>query len=112
MKGFGDVIKSERFILFGIVDSESDLAVAINTFLTMVKLVIWRDRNIVKYQKKTITKQKIINSVKNEVTFLFDHAYQTTGKVLFTEIAEAVRGEILCLLFYTSITMCHIILFI
>ena len=38
MKGIGDVIKSERFILFGIVDSESDLTVAINTFLESGKM--------------------------------------------------------------------------
>ena len=92
MKGIGDVIKSERFILFGIVDSESDLTVAINTFLESGKMGYLEGQKYCKISEKDLQNKKINNSVKIGVFALFDRAYQKTGKVLFTEMADAVRG--------------------
>jgi hypothetical protein len=41
--------------------------------------MIWKERNVAKYQKKKITKLKIINLIKNEISFIFSLAKSKTG---------------------------------
>ena len=50
----------------------------VNTILTTTKWIIWKERNVAKYQKKKITKLKIINLIKNEISFIFSLAESKT----------------------------------
>jgi hypothetical protein len=56
--------------------------------------MIWKERNVAKYQKKNITKLKMINLIKSEISFIFTlakskkdkqrstkHTYQTKDRV-------------------------------
>ena len=58
--------KSEKNICLGIFDKD------LNTILLSTKYFIWKERNVVKYQKKamTMSKIRIINLLKNELSFL------------------------------------------
>ena len=42
----------------------------VNTILLSTKYFIWKERNVVKYQKKAMSKIRIINLLKNELSFL------------------------------------------
>jgi hypothetical protein len=35
------------------------------------KWIIWKEENVAKYQKKKITKSKIINLIKSEISLIF-----------------------------------------
>jgi hypothetical protein len=39
--------------------------------LTTTKWIIWKEENVAKYQKKKITKSKIINLIKSEISFIY-----------------------------------------
>jgi hypothetical protein len=46
------------------------IAKFVNTILLFTKYFIWKERNVVKYQKKAMSKIRIINLLKNELSFL------------------------------------------
>ena len=46
------------------------IAKFVNTILLSTKYFIWKERNVVKYQKKAMSKFRIINLLKNELSFL------------------------------------------
>jgi hypothetical protein len=50
----------------------------VNTILTTTKWIIWKERDVAKYQKKKMTKLKIINLIKNEISFIFSLAESKT----------------------------------
>jgi hypothetical protein len=50
--------------------------------------MIWKERNVVKYQKKKITKLKIINLIKSEISFIFSLAKSKTGNTIYTKITN------------------------
>ena len=41
-----------------------------NTILLSTKYCIWKERNVIKYQKKTMSKIRMINLLRNELSFL------------------------------------------
>ena len=50
--------------------------------------MIWKERNVAKYQKKNITKLKIINLIKSEISFMFALANSKTGNNIYTEMTN------------------------
>ena len=63
--------KSEKNICLGIFDKDlKKIAKFVNTILLSTKYFIWKERNVVKYQKKAMSKITIINLLKNELSFL------------------------------------------
>jgi hypothetical protein len=50
--------------------------------------MIWKERNVAKYQKKNITKLKIINLIKSEISFIFSLAKSKTGNNIYTEMTN------------------------
>jgi hypothetical protein len=50
--------------------------------------MIWKERNVAKYQKKKITKLKIINLIKSEISFIFSLAKSKTGNNIYTEMTN------------------------
>jgi hypothetical protein len=48
--------------------------------------MIWKERNVAKYQKKNITKLKMINLIKSEISFIFTLAKSKTGNNIYTEM--------------------------
>ena len=45
-------------------------------------------RNVAKYQKKKITKLKIINLIKSEISFIFSLTKSKTGNNIYTEMTN------------------------
>ena len=45
-------------------------------------------QNVAKYQKKKITKLKIINLIKSEISFIFSLAKSKTGNNIYTEMTN------------------------
>jgi hypothetical protein len=63
--------KSEKNICLGIFDKDlKKIAKFVNTILLSTKYFIWKERNVVKYHKKAMSKIRIINLLKNELSFL------------------------------------------
>jgi hypothetical protein len=50
--------------------------------------MIWKERNVAKYQKKKITKLKMINLIKSEISFIFTLAKSKTGNNIYTEMTN------------------------
>ena len=70
-KTIGTCGKSEKIICLGIFDKDlKKIAKFVNTILLSTKYFIWKERNVVKYQKKAMSKIRIINLLKNELSFL------------------------------------------
>lgn len=67
--------KSENTIILGIIYRDNDINSIVNMILTTTKWFFWKERNVAKYQKKEITKLKII---KLKVKF---HSYFLLSKV-------------------------------
>jgi hypothetical protein len=63
------ISKSENSIILGISHRDDQINAIVNTILTTTKWMIWKERNVAKYQKKKITKLKIINLIKNEIHY-------------------------------------------
>jgi hypothetical protein len=59
--------------------------------LTAPKWIIWKERNVAKYQKKKNTKLKIINLIKSEISFIFYLAKSKTGNNIYTEMTNIFR---------------------
>jgi hypothetical protein len=58
----------------------------VNTILLSTTYFIWKERNVVKYQKKAMSKIMIINLLKNESSFLS----AIYGDVSFIELNDAI----------------------
>ena len=63
--------KTEQNIIFGIHDKDDIGTLIINTIIFLTKWVIWKKRNIAKYQKKVIVKLELMNTLENEIAFVF-----------------------------------------
>jgi hypothetical protein len=62
--------KSKKNICLGIFYKDlKKIAKFVNTILLSTKYFIWKERNVVKYQKKAMSKFRIINLLKNELSF-------------------------------------------
>jgi hypothetical protein len=59
--------------------------------LTAPKWIIWKERNVAKYQKKKNTKLKIINLIKSEISFIFYLAKSKTGNNIYAEMTNIFR---------------------
>ena len=82
------ISKSENSIILGISHRDDQLNAIVNTILTTTKWMIWKERNVAKYQKKKITKLKIINLIKSEISFIFSLAKSKTGNNIYTEMTN------------------------
>ena len=58
------ISKSENSIILGISHRDDQINAIVNTILTTTMWMIWKEQNVAKYQKKNITKLKIINLIK------------------------------------------------
>ena len=47
-------------------------------------MIIWKERNVANYQKKNLTKLKIIKLIKSEISFIFSLAESKTRKDIFS----------------------------
>ena len=72
------ISKSENSIILGISHRDDQINAVVNTILTTTKWMIWKERNVAKYQKKKITKLKIINLIKSEISLIFSLARSNT----------------------------------
>jgi hypothetical protein len=59
--------------------------------LTAPKWIIWKERNVAKYQKKKNTKLKIINLIKSEISFIFYLTKSKTGNNIYKEMTNIFR---------------------
>ena len=82
------ISKSENSIILGISHRDDQINAIVNTILTTTKWMIWKERNVAKYQKKKITKLKIINLIKSEISFIFSLAKSKTGNNIYTEMTN------------------------
>ena len=98
------ISKSDNTIILGISHRDVEINAIVNTILTTTKWIIWKERNVAQYQKKNITKLKIINLIKSEISFISSLAESKNGKDIFTEMTN-----IFCIyLFqYEIIYLCH-----
>jgi hypothetical protein len=60
------ISKSENSIILGISHRDDQINALVNTILTTTMWKIWKEQDVAKYQKKNITKLKIINLIKSE----------------------------------------------
>jgi hypothetical protein len=82
------ISKSENSIILGISHRDDQINAIVNTILTTTKWMIWKERNVAKYQKKKITKLKIINLIKSEISFIFSLVKSKTGNNIYTEMTN------------------------
>jgi hypothetical protein len=73
------ISKSENSIIVGISHRDDEINTIVNTILTTTKWMIWKEWNVAKYQKKKITKLKIINLIKSK---------SKTGNNIYTEMTN------------------------
>jgi hypothetical protein len=78
----------ENSIILGISHRDDQINAIVNTILTTTKWMIWKERNVAKYEKKKITKLKIINLIKSEISFIFSLAKSKTGNNIYTEMTN------------------------
>jgi hypothetical protein len=52
-KNYLCISKSENTIILGISHRDDEINAIVNTILTTTKWIIWKERNVAKYQKKT-----------------------------------------------------------
>ena len=67
---------------------DDEINAIVNTILTTTKWMIWKERNVDKYQKKKITKLKMINLIISEISFIFSLAKSKTGNNIYTEMTD------------------------
>ena len=82
------ISKSENSIILGISHRDDQINAIVNTILTTTKWMISKERNVAKYQKKKITKLKIINLIKSEISFIFSLAKSKTGNNIYTDMTN------------------------
>jgi hypothetical protein len=67
---------------------DDEINAIVNTILTTTKWMIWKERNVDKYQKKKITKLKIINLIKSEISLIFSLGKSKTGNTIYTKMTN------------------------
>ena len=69
---------NEETVILGRYDRNMHDCFDINTIPNTVKWVIWKIRNIIKYQKKNFSCQFLINAIKAELTFVTESVNKST----------------------------------
>ena len=62
-----EISKTEQNIILGVFNEKSNVSDAINAVLIISKWVIWKERNILKYQSKQTSADKIVENIKKEI---------------------------------------------
>lgn len=63
---------SEELIILGMYDYNKKYNVITNTIMNTVKWIIWKCRNIIKYQSKSFTSSQLIAYAKRELCSLIE----------------------------------------
>ena len=80
--------KSETSIIFGVINADASYTQILDTVLLITKWVIWKTRNIAKYQKKGISKLVILNMIKHEMQFLLKYFKPNTKIEAFSTMCD------------------------
>ena len=78
------ISKSENTKIFGKSHGDDEINAIVHTILTTTNMIIWKERNVANYQKKNLTKLKIIKLIKSEISFIFSLAESKTRKDIFS----------------------------